>query len=129
MLQKLQPTLEEVQQLFEEWRRTKRRRDRIPTALWEAAASLSGQHSANKISKLLRLNHTAVRDCIGAHKQGEEIQGNAPAFIELAMSPSATVGDITIEMQRPDGGRMKICGKGSCCDAVALSKAFWGRGT
>jgi len=47
MLQKLQPTLEEVQQLFEEWRRNKRRRDRIPAALWEATASLSGQHSAN----------------------------------------------------------------------------------
>ena len=61
MVQKLQPTLEEVQQLFEQWRRNKRRRDRIPAALWEAAASLSGQHSANKISKLLRLNHTAVR--------------------------------------------------------------------
>ena len=43
MVQKLQPTLEEVQQLFEEWRRNKRRRDRIPAALWEAAASLSGR--------------------------------------------------------------------------------------
>ena len=127
MLQKLQPTLEEVQQLFEQWRRNKRRRDRIPAALWEAAASLSGQHSTNKISKLLCLNHTAVRDCIGAHMQGEEMQGNAPAFIELAMSPSAAVGECTIEMERPDGGRMKICVKGSCIDAAELSKAFWMR--
>jgi hypothetical protein len=127
MLQKLQPTLEEVQQLFEEWRRNKRRRDRIPAALWEAAVSLSGQHSSNKISKLLRLNHTAVRDCIGAHKQGEKSQGNAPAFIELAMSPSATVGECTIEMERPDGERMKICFKGSSIDAAELSKAFWMR--
>ena len=127
MLQKLQPTLEEVQQLFEQWRRNKRRRDRIPAALWEAAASLSGQHSANKISKLLRLNHTAVRDCIGAHKQGEEIQGNAPAFIELAMSPSVAVGECTIEMERPDGERMKLCFKGGSIDAAELGKALWMR--
>jgi hypothetical protein len=55
------------------------------------------------------------------------MQGNAPAFIELAMSPSAAVGECTIEMERPDGGRMKICVKGSCIDAAELSKAFWMR--
>jgi len=127
MLQKSQPTVEEVQQLFEQWRRTKRRRDRIPAALWEAAASLSGQHSTNKISKLLHLNHTALRDCIGAHKQGEEIQEKAPAFIELEMIPSGAVNECTIEMERPDGGKMKICLKGSSIDAAELSNTFWMR--
>jgi hypothetical protein len=127
MLQKSEPTLEEVQQLFEQWRRNKRRSDRIPAALWEAAASLSGWHSTNKISKLLHLNHTALRGCIGAYKQGEEIRGKAPAFIELGMIPSGAVSECTIEMQRPDGGRMKICLKGSCIDAAELGRAFWMR--
>jgi len=130
MLQKSQPTVEEVQQLFEQWRRTKRRRDRIPQSLWEAAVSLSGRHSTHRISKRLRLNHTAVSDRIRAHREGDGFQRpHESAFIELDVISPLIAGDFTIEMQRPDGGRMKICGKGSCCDAVALSKAFWGRGT
>lgn len=40
MLEKAQPTLEEVQQRFEEWRCSKGRREKIPPALWKAAASL-----------------------------------------------------------------------------------------
>ena len=70
MSRKSQPTVEEVQQLFEQWRRTKRRRDRIPQSLWEAAVSLSGQHSTHRISKLLHLNHTDVSDRI-AHTERE----------------------------------------------------------
>ena len=127
MLQKSQPTLEEVQRFFEQWRQNKRRGDRIPAVLWKAAASLSHQHSTNTISKLLHLNHTALRDCIGAHKQGKEIQGKAPAFIELDMIPSGAVNECTIEMERPDGGKMKICVKGSCIDAAELSNVFWMR--
>ena len=127
MLQKSQPTLEEVQWFFEQWRCNKRRGDRIPAALWKAAVSLSGRHSTNKISKLLHLNHTALRDCIGAYKQGEEIQGKAPAFIELDMIPSGAIGECTIEMERPDGGKMKICLKGGCIDVAELSNAFWMR--
>lgn len=48
MSQKVQPTLVEVQQLFEEWRRGKKRRERIPAALWEAAVSLSRHLSADR---------------------------------------------------------------------------------
>jgi hypothetical protein len=128
MLQKSQPTLEEVQQLFEQWRRTKRRRDRIPQLLWEAAVSLSGQHSTHRISKLLHLNHTDVSDRIRAHKEGDGVQRpHESAFIELDVIPSATVSEWAIEMERPDGGRMKICLKGSSIDAAELSKAFWMR--
>jgi len=90
MLQKLQPTLEEVQQLFEEWRRHKKRRDRIPEALWKAAVFLSGDLSINQISRLLHLNHTALRDRVRAHKQGDGIQGKEPTFIELCYELAAS---------------------------------------
>lgn len=127
---KSQLTLKEVQQLFEQWRRGKGRRDRIPQSLWEAAVSLSGQHSTHRISKLLRLNHTDVRDRIRAHKEGDGVQkAHESAFIELDMISPPAASDYTIEMQRPDGGRMKIWFKGSYCDVGALSKAFWGKGT
>ena len=71
MLQKAQPTLEEVEKQFKNWRRRrKNRRAEIPLTLWEAAASLSGQYSVHEISKSLHLNHTALR------KQSKRQQGS-----------------------------------------------------
>lgn len=126
MLQKLQPTLEEVQQLFEEWRRNKKRRDRIPEALWKVVVSLSGDLSVHQISKLLHLNHTAVRDRVRAHKQGDGIQRNGSAFIELGMSSLPAAGECTVEMERPNGMKMKISIKGGGgFDIVELGRAFW----
>jgi len=36
------------------------------------------------------------------------------------------VSECLIEMEKPDGAKMKICCKGNCPDMVGLSKAFWG---
>ena len=131
MSQKVQPTLVEVQQLFEQWRRSKKRRDRIPAALWEAAVSLSRHLSANRIAKLLHLNHTEVMDHIRAHKEGDGM----PAFIELTPSACKAQADMSlqgaavecvIEMEKTGGAKMKLCFKGNCPDVIGLSKAFWG---
>lgn len=131
MPQKIQPTMVEVQQLFEQWRRGKKRRDRIPEVLWEAAVSLSRHLSANRIAKLLHLNHTEVVDHIRTHKEGDGMT----AFIELdpseckaqaaMISPGAAV-ECVIEMEKAGGTKMKICFKGNCIDVAELSKAFWG---
>ena len=123
MLQIRQPNLEEVQQQFENWRRRrKKRRAQIPSALWEAAASLSGQYSVHEISKRLRLNHTALRDRIA----GDAIKPQMPAFVELDMISSHSVaGECIIELERADA-RMKIIIKGNYPDIAEISKAFLG---
>ena len=134
MKQKAQPSLVEVHQLFEHWRRTKKGRHQIPAALWEAVVSLSSYLSADRIAKLLHLNHTAVRDRIRAHKQGDGTQGQA--FIEVALpgsnaqadmnSPGAAA-DCFIEIERADGTKLKIRCSGSCPDIIGLSTAFLNR--
>ena len=123
MLQKAQSTLEEVQKQFENWRRRRKNsRAEIPSALWEAAASLSGQYSVHEISKSLHLNHTALRDRIA----GEAIKPQAPAFVELDMiSSHSAVSECIIEMEKADA-RMKISIKGNCPDIAGISKAFLG---
>lgn len=127
MLHGSRPALEKVQRLFEEWRRNKNRRERIPQALWEAAASLSGQHSAHQISKLLHLNHTAVRDHIREYRENNCIQRlNEPAFVEAGLITWPAASECTIEMERPGGAKIKICFKGNCPDIPLLSKAFLG---
>lgn len=126
MLEKTESALDAVQQLFEEWRRNKKGRERIPRALWEAAASLSGKHSTHQISKLLHLNHTDVKDHIREYRGNSCIQKpNEPAFVEVGLITQPSASECTIELERPGGAKMKINFKGSP-DIAVLSKAFLG---
>jgi hypothetical protein len=108
-----QPTLEEVGQQFKRWRRSKSRRDRIPPALWSAAVSLFGRHSAYQIAKYLHLNPTDLKDHIHAKRVPEGPKG----FIDLGLLP--TRGENPVEM---------ICLRGSGLDVAELCKAFFGAG-
>ena len=136
MLQKTQPTLKEVQRQFNNWRGCrKNHRSLIPAALWEAAASLSKQHSVHEISKRLHLNHTALRDRVAAYRQSEENKPKETAFMELDLSAynaqadmissRAAAGECIIEIEKSDT-KMKIIVKGSCPDIASISKAFLG---
>lgn len=108
MLEKAQPTLEEVQQQFEEWRRVKGRRERIPPALWEAVASLSGQHSVYRISKRLRLHYQDLKNRVGANKKDDANQRpKGSASIKLDMISPRAAGEYLIEMEKPSGARIE----------------------
>lgn len=135
MMEKAQPTLEEVQRQFEEWRRNRGRREKIPPALWEAAASLSGQHSVYQISKRLHLHYRTLKNRVGsdgpgsaaaARKNEEAILGpSGRPFIELDMISPRGGGEYLIEMEKPGGARIRMSFKGSCPDMMGLSQAFW----
>jgi hypothetical protein len=101
--------LEEVHELFEQWRKGKTRRDPIPETLWEAAVSLTDGCSVNKIARRLHLNHNDLKN--RSH--------NHIAFIEL---PLATPVECTIEIEKPTGERMRIKGN---CNVVDLAREFF----
>ena len=113
--EKDQPTLEEVQELFDVWRKEKKRRDPIPPALWESAVSLVGQHSINTVAKHFRLNYNELKIRAKGYPIVPAGKKRSPAFIELA-----TIR--TIEMEKPSGERMRIRGS---CNVVELARAFW----
>jgi len=117
--EKDQPTLEEVQELFDVWRRERKRRDRIPPALWESAVSLVAQHSINTVAKHLKLNHNELKIRAKGYPVGNK---RSPAFIELAtVSPVA----YTIEMEKPGGKKMRMCIRGTSVNLLELSRQFW----
>lgn len=123
MLDKTHPTLEEVQKQFEQWRRDKKGREKIPEALWEAAVSLTGRCPVFKVAEALRLNYNDLKE--RAVKGATEAPG-APAFVEFKPIPAEAVAECVIEIEKP-GARMKISVKGGF-DVMELGKAFWGMG-
>ena len=103
-----QTALEEVDELFERWRKGKSGRDPIPETLWEAAVSLMDGHSVNTIARRLHLNHKDLKN--RARSQF--------TFIEL---PVATTVECTIEIEKPTGERMRIRGN---CNVAELAREF-----
>ena len=127
----LKPTLEEVRDQFESWRKSRERRTAIPEALWDAAVILSKEHSTFQISKALRLNFTSLKNRVQASNSGfsHKTDSNA-AFVELDFGRSIFPAECLVEMEDKGGSKMKMHLKGvSGVDLLELGRAFWGKGS
>ena len=113
-----------VQAQFSDWRKNRKKRDRIPESLWDAAVSLADGFSINKISKALRLNHSALKDRIESIPNSPTEELLPPTFIELPpLNPPADSVEVNLELEQA-GARMKVHVKGPI-DVASLIQTFW----
>jgi len=108
-------TLEEVAEHFEQWRRSKKRGQRIPERLWDEAVNLVGTYGVSEITRILRLSGTDFNKRRGIVGPGKRRRGSAAktAFVEIdragvdqVLKPEAT--GTWMELERPDGLRLRI---------------------
>jgi hypothetical protein len=114
------PTLEEIKELFDQWRKKKKGRDSIPEVLWAQAVSLTEHYSVHKISRYLRLNFNDVKARSEHGRIAPGKDDGAPAFVEL--DPIRVAIGYTIEMEKPTGERMRIKGN---CNVAELAREFF----
>jgi hypothetical protein len=112
--------IEEAREQFENWRRGRKRGERIPADLWAAAVALAKQHGVWPTAKALHLDHSRLKRRVG---NGEEDEKSS-AFVELI--PQGTMLYSTVEMEDGRGARMRVEVKGAAVDVTALSRTFWG---
>ncbi|HQP29593.1 MAG TPA: hypothetical protein PLD71_10240 [Syntrophales bacterium] len=126
----IQPTIEEVHRLFEQWREGRTHRTPIPDNLWAKAVSLSADHSIHRISKSLRLNYSALmrRVCSsGTGSLPEPLPSHA--FIELDMKASTPGAEYVMEKENRHGSKMKMHIRGSIgTDPLGIIRTFWESG-
>jgi len=127
----LKPTLEEVRDQFESWRKSRERRTAIPETLWEAAVILSKEYSVFQISKALRLNFTSLKNRVQASNSCFSAKTDSdPAFVELDFGRSIFSAECLVEMEDKSGSKMKMHLKGvTGVDLLELGKAFWSKGS
>lgn len=109
--QTTKPTLEEVASHFEEWRGHKKTRgERIPARLWSQAIGLLGDHAISEVAKKLRLSGTDLKKHQAAYLPGaKESEGRFPAsFVEVEPAVVGAVQPVRVELERPDGLRLRI---------------------
>jgi hypothetical protein len=113
--------IEEAQLRFENWRRERKRADRIPENLWAVAVELAKRHGVWPTARALHLDHSRLKRRV---RNGEE-EETSGAFVEV-ISQGARLVTCTVEMEDGRGARMRIELKGAAADVTALSRTFWG---
>ncbi len=113
-----------VRQRLERWRRTRKKRSRIPEGLWKAAVELAGSYGVNKTARALRLDYYELKERLVSASRAAPV-GKEPiaSFLELA-SP-AVFPECLVELESPRGTRMRIHLRGAP-DLTLLRSLFWG---
>ena len=120
-----QSSIEQVEEQFKTWRRTRAKRCAIPDELWQAAESLYPEYSLYRISKALRLNYTDLKHRI---EQKPSTVVTKAGFIELDLSDSIHPAECLVEMQDSTGAKMRMHFKGNAgLDLLELGKVFWSK--
>ena len=117
-------TLPKIQKQFKQWRGSRRVRGPIPQELWKAAAGLCESHSVNEVAKALGLNYTDLKERVKRSKDSART-----GFVELKLAEPFSSSHCTVQMYRPDGGKLTMDCKGEIAlDLLQLGKAFWSYG-
>ena len=121
--------LKKVQEQFEHWRRSRKKRGAIPDALWQAAVMLFPDYGLHRISKALRLNYTDLKHRVNAHRSTrKQSDVSTVDFIELDLSDPARSAECIVEMADEKGATMRMHFKGEAgLDLLELGKAFWSK--
>jgi len=121
------PDVTKVLDRFDDWRRTKRKRERIPRRLWAAAVKLCPDHGVNRVSKWLGLNHSALRDWVDPPvSRRPRRQKREPTFVEVALPTASSTTECLVELENPRGVKMKIHLKAAgAAELAALGQLFW----
>jgi hypothetical protein len=115
--------IEQVQKRLDAWRKTRKRRSRIPDHLWESAVKAAGQYGLHKTAKALHLDYNALKKRLKIVTDGNK---SAPAFVELISPVSSPNSECLIELESRHGEKMRIHLKGAALpDLVTLGNMFW----
>ena len=117
--------LVEAKRGFDRWRRSRKRRKRIPEELWQMAVGAALVHGVRSTARRLRLNATELKKRMPTLTQGQA-SGDHPRFVELPWREAAPVPECILEAEHQAGRKLRIHLKGGAtAQAAALGWMLW----
>ena len=104
------PELQLLADRFKAWRAARRRGERIPKELWEAAIEFARGHGANRTAAALKLNYEDLVRRLSGSRPQRKVASAARGFVELsasALSPADDQGG-TVELIQVSGSRLTL---------------------
>jgi hypothetical protein len=127
----LLPTDHQLDQLvgqFEHWRQNRAHPgERIPQSLWDRAATLAQVLPRSRVAQHLRVSPSDLNKHIAMHNGAMPDPPAMPVrFVEVPPPPAwpPTTGAMEIELERPDGARLRLRSPASTLPVTALMRAF-----
>lgn len=118
--------VERVRQRLERWRRTRKKRTRIPEQLWQESVEVARSYGVNQTARALGLGYYGLKQRLDAGFAGTAVeQAPVASFVELVGASSAVDPECLVEVESASGTKMRIHLKGSP-DVALLRSLFWG---
>jgi hypothetical protein len=114
---------------FDAWRQTRSTRvEPIPPRLWEQAIALTTMLSITRVARRLRVSGGELKKRCAAHHAALAASTStaAPGFVEVPATPiwALPTSAIEIELQRPNGARLRVAAPESQLPLLAVVRAF-----
>ncbi len=119
------PGIDGLRSRFEQWRRTRQGRARIPDELWAAAVTLARRDGVNVTATALHLDAGKLKRRMLASR-APAAKTPPPTFVELVTTGADGMAEYTLELEAA-AGKLRIYSKGATTAELAeLSRALWG---
>ena len=121
--------LTHVADCFDAWRQTRTTRaESIPHDLWEQAIALTTMFAITRVATRLRVSGGELKKRCAAHHAALAASTStaAPGFVEVPATPiwARPTSAIEIELQRPNGARLRVAAPESQLPLLAVVQAF-----
>ena len=117
--------LDQLAGQFEHWRRTRSHpSERIPQRLWKQAAALARVLPYSRVAQHVRVSPSDLKKHMATPHASKP--ATSPRFVEVPPTPAwppATQG-MEMELERPDGARLRLRCPESTSSVTALVQAF-----
>jgi hypothetical protein len=118
-----------VADCFDAWRQTRTTRvEPIPPHLWEQAIALTTMFSITHVATRLRVSGGELKKRCAAHHAALAASTStaAPGFVEVPATPiwARPTSAIEIELQHPNGARLRVAAPESQLPLLAVVQAF-----
>ena len=99
---------EPLAQCFKTWRASRRRGERIPEELWQAAADHARRHGLSATAAMLKVSYYDLKRRQLAGDTSRRSGSRAPVFVEMPVTPVPPSGEErgTVELVQAGGARL-----------------------
>ena len=121
--------LTQIADRFDTWRQTRTTRAApIPHDLWEQAIALTVLFPITRVARRIRVSGGELKKRCAAHDAAQAAPATtALGFVEVPTTSvwPLPISGIEIELQRPDGTRLRITAQEPQLPLLAVVRTFW----
>ncbi len=106
--------VDRVRQRLERWRRTRKKRSRIPEQLWKESVEVARSYGVNQTARALRLDYYGLKRRLDAGLDTTVVEKERMgSFVELVVPTPAEVPECVVEVESVSGTKLRVHLRGS----------------